>query len=79
MASKVPRPKMQCLDRMGPGRKALVDATLDTNMLDCVYSDRWVTVRDLLNVFGKIYGTVHGCISEHLNMKTVRASYVICL
>ena len=49
-------------DRMGPSRKDLVDATLETNMLDVVYSDRWVTVRDLLNVIGKSYGTVYECI-----------------
>ena len=49
-------------DRMGPGRKDLVDAMSETNMLDEVYSDRWVTVRELLKVIGKSYGTVHGCI-----------------
>ena len=71
MASEVPRPKMTFKDRRGPGHKDLVEATLKTNMLDVVFSDRWVTVRDLLNVIGKSYGTVHGCIWEHLNMKTV--------
>ena len=40
-------------DRMGSDRKDLVDATLKTNMLDDVYSDRWVTVRNLLNVISK--------------------------
>ena len=49
-------------DRMGPGRKDLMDATLETNMLDDVYNDRWVTVRELLKVFGKSYETFHGCI-----------------
>ena len=71
MASEVPRPKMPFQDRMEPGRKDLMDATLETNLLEVVYSDRWVTVRDLLNVIGKSYGTVHGCIWEHLNMKIV--------
>ena len=56
------RPNMPFKDRMGLGRKDLVDATLETNMLDDVYSDRWVTVRELLKVIGKSYGTVHGCI-----------------
>ena len=35
---------------------------LDTNMLDVVYSDRWVTVRDVFNVIGNSHGTVDGCI-----------------
>ena len=65
--------------RMEPSRKDLVDATLETNMLDVVYSDSWVTVRDLINIIGKSYGTVHGCIWEHLNMKTVSAKCVLCL
>ena len=79
MASEVPRPKKPFKDRMGPGRKDLVDATLETNMLDVVYSDKWVTIRDLFNVIEKSYGTVHGCIWEHLNMKTVSARCVLCL
>ena len=62
MISKVPRPNMPFQDRMGPGRTDLVDATLATNMLDDVYIARWVTVRELLKVIGKSYGTVHGCI-----------------
>ena len=62
MISKVPRPNMPFKDRMGHGRTDLVDATLETNMLDDVYSDKWVTVRKLLKVIGKSYGTVHGCI-----------------
>ena len=60
MASEVPRPKMPLKDRMGPGCKDLVDATLGTSMLRVDYSDSWVTVRDLLNVIGNNYGTVHG-------------------
>ena len=70
---------MSFKERMGPGRKDLVDATLETNMLNVDYSDRAVTVRDLLNVIGKSYGTVHGCIWEHLNMKTVKARCVLRL
>ena len=53
---------MRLKDWMGPGRNNLVDATSDTNMLEVVYSDRWVTVCDLLNAIEKNYGTVHGCI-----------------
>ena len=66
-------------DRMWPARKDFVDATLETNMLDVVYSDRWNTVRDLLNLIGISYGTVHGCIWEHLNIKMVIARCVLCL
>ena len=73
MASEVPRPKIPFIYRMGPGPKDLLDATLETNVVGVVYSDRWVTVRDLWNVIEKNYGTVHGCILEHLKMKTVRA------
>ena len=62
MASKVPRPKMSFQDRMESGRKDLIDATLETNLLEVVYHDRWVTVLDLLNVIEKSYGTVHECI-----------------
>ena len=50
MASEVPRPKVSFKERTGPGRKDLVDATLQTNMLNVDYSDRSVKVRDLLNV-----------------------------
>ncbi len=61
MISKVPRPNIQFQDRMGPGRKDLVDATFETNMLDNVYSGRWVTVFELLKVIGKGYETFHRC------------------
>ena len=64
-------------DKMGRSRPNFVNATLETNILDIVYSVRWTTVRDLLNVIGKSYGIVHGCIWEHLNMKTVSARYVL--
>ena len=50
MASEVPSPKMPFKDWIGPGRKDLVNATLETNMLNVDYSDRSVTVRDLLNI-----------------------------
>ena len=79
MASEVPRPTMPFKDKMGRSRKNFVDATLETNILDIVYSDRRVTVRYILNVIGKSYGTVHGCFWEHLNMKTVNARCVLCL
>ena len=79
MVSEVPRPTMPFKDKMGPSRKNFVDATLETNILDIVYSDRRFTVRFLLNVNGKSYGTVHGCIWEHLNMKNFNARWVLCL
>ena len=70
---------MSFKDRTGPSRKDLVNAALETNMLNVDYSDRSVTVRDLLNVIGKSYVTVYICIWEHLNMKTVNTRCVICL
>ena len=79
MASEVSGPKMSFKDRMGPGRKDLVNATLETNMLNVDYRDRSVTVRDLFNVNRKSYGTVYVCIWEYLNMKTVNARCVFCL
>ena len=79
MATEVPRPKIPFIYRMGPGPKDLLYATLETNVVGVVYSDRWVTVRDLFNVFCKSYRTVYGCIWEHLNMKTVSARCVLCL
>ena len=47
---------------MRPGRKNLVDTTLETNMWDFAYSDRCVTVCYLLIAIEKNYATVHGCI-----------------
>ena len=79
MVLEVPSPKMSFKERTGPCRKDLVNATLETNMLNVDYSDRSVTVRVLLNGIGKSYGTVYVCIWEHLNMKTVSARCVLCL
>ena len=64
---------------MGRCRKNFVDATLETNMLDVVYSDSRVTARDILNVIGKTFGTVHECIWEQLIIKMVSARQVLCL
>ena len=79
VGSEVPRPTMPFKYKTGRSRTNFVDATLETNILDIVYNDRRVTVRYLLNVIGKSYGTVHGCIWEHLNMKTFSARWVLCL
>ena len=76
MAIEVPRPKMPFKDRMGSGRKDLVHTTLWTKMLRVVYSDSWVTVRNIFNVTEKSYGTVEGCTWEHLNMKTINTRLV---
>ena len=47
VTGEVPRLKIPFQDKIEHCRKDCVETTLETNMLDVVYSDRRVTVRDL--------------------------------
>lgn len=63
-------------DDVGRGRKSEIDATLIDTIRDVVIRDRRVTVRDLCDMTGKGYGTVHRILTEHLNMHKVSARWV---
>ena len=61
---------------MGRGRKTIIDVKLIESIKDVIYTDRRVTIREICDLTGHSYGTVHKILEKHLNMHKVSARWI---